>query len=59
MEEKAFLTDRLAARMNKHKQTLSAKPLTQKAKATRQHSAIIKELLMKSNKTETNTFGEE
>jgi two-component system, chemotaxis family, protein-glutamate methylesterase/glutaminase len=59
LEEKASLTDRLATRMNKHNQTLSAERLTQQAIAARQHSAIIKELLLKSSDTEANGFGEE
>ncbi len=59
LEEKASLTDRLAARMNKHNQALSAERLSQQAIAARQHSAIIKELLLKSSETEANGFKEE
>ncbi len=59
LEEKASLTDRMAARMDKHNQTLSAQQFKQQANAARQHSAIIKELLLKGNATEVNALGEE
>jgi len=59
LEEKASLTERLAARMNEYNQTLSAERLTQQAIAARQHSAIIKELLLKGNETEADAVGQE
>jgi len=59
LEEKASLTERMAARMDKRNQTLSAEQFQQQANTARQHSAIIKELLLKGNATEANALGEE
>ncbi|NDJ23039.1 chemotaxis protein CheB [Nostoc sp. B(2019)] len=59
LEEKASLTERMATRMNEHNQTLSAERLIQQANAARQHSGIIKELLLKGNVAEANALGEE
>jgi two-component system chemotaxis response regulator CheB len=53
LEEKASLSDRMAARMETRNQTLAAQRLKEEAQSALERSAIIREVLLKDD-TNTN-----